>query len=403
MKKHTDIQKIYYLSFFSNLFFILSFITPMYIKLGLNNYQILLLQSIYTALIFLFEIPSGAFSDTFGRKTTIIIASIAYCFGWISLIFAHNFFTFIIYQLFLAIGVSFNSGTLESFIYDHLKQYGKEEEYKSTNANFNSYKFKALAISGIIGTFLYWLIGFNWTLVFTVLASLISVIISFLLHEPYDEISQSNKRKKYFRIISESGKLLLKNSKLKLYTFESVFVYWITGTYFNFNLIFLKKCGFPVLLNGIYTSIIFILASYCLKKYNIFENIVKGEIAFLNIIKLLLALLILIVPFISNGYILALLWLPIFILNYLRGPMISSILNKNIDSSVRATTLSFVSMFKNIGIIIWAPVFGYLSDLQNGTLIVSLTSSIALILILVLVRSIAPNLTNTKDQTSSIV
>ena len=50
---------------------------------GLNLTQILILPAIYSFTIALLEIPSGFFSDSFGRKNSIILSTIFYSLGYL--------------------------------------------------------------------------------------------------------------------------------------------------------------------------------------------------------------------------------------------------------------------------------------------------------------------------------
>ena len=58
--------------------------------------EVLYLASIYFASVVVIEVPSGWFSDTFGRKITLITASIFLCIAYASFIFANTFEQFMV-------------------------------------------------------------------------------------------------------------------------------------------------------------------------------------------------------------------------------------------------------------------------------------------------------------------
>ncbi len=69
-------------------------------KLDLSN--VLYLASIYFASVVIIEVPSGWFSDTFGRKRTLVTASCFLCVAYSIFIFANTCEQFMIAQIFLA-------------------------------------------------------------------------------------------------------------------------------------------------------------------------------------------------------------------------------------------------------------------------------------------------------------
>ena len=50
---------------------------------GLSLTQIMILPAIYSFTVAVLEIPSGFFSDTFGRKKSIILSTIFYSSGYL--------------------------------------------------------------------------------------------------------------------------------------------------------------------------------------------------------------------------------------------------------------------------------------------------------------------------------
>ena len=80
------------------------------------------------------EVPSGWFSDTFGRKKTLVTASVFLCVAYILFLSADSFEQFAVAQIFLAAGIAFNSGTDTSFLLETTQTLGVEEEYATREA-----------------------------------------------------------------------------------------------------------------------------------------------------------------------------------------------------------------------------------------------------------------------------
>ena len=58
---------------------------------GLSMKQILLLQALFSVAVLLLEVPTGFFSDIFGRKKSIIIGAILASMGFTVYALSHGF------------------------------------------------------------------------------------------------------------------------------------------------------------------------------------------------------------------------------------------------------------------------------------------------------------------------
>lgn len=82
--------------------------------------QIGLYTAIWSLTSFLFEIPSGYFSDRFWHKKTLILAKIfMFCSTLCFLIWKDVVF-FTVWSVFLSLGFSFTSGTMSAFVHENM-------------------------------------------------------------------------------------------------------------------------------------------------------------------------------------------------------------------------------------------------------------------------------------------
>ncbi|MDP6085530.1 MAG: MFS transporter [Nitrospinota bacterium] len=113
--------------------------------------KVLLLEAVYYAAVVLQEVPSGHFSDRFGRRPTLLVSSAALTMAYALFLFGSGFAIFAAAQALLATGVSFNSGTDTSFHFDSLAALGREAEFAEREARATGYAFTAGAVTAFLG------------------------------------------------------------------------------------------------------------------------------------------------------------------------------------------------------------------------------------------------------------
>ncbi|MBI3259457.1 MAG: MFS transporter [Ignavibacteriae bacterium] len=130
---------------------VMSTMVLFYQHAGLTMQQILLIQSAFSALVVLFEIPSGYFSDVVGRKLTMIAGCALSCAGFALYSFAEGFWGFFIAEMTLGCAISFISGTDSAIVYDSLLALGKQSEYSKFEGRLMSIGNTSEGIASIIG------------------------------------------------------------------------------------------------------------------------------------------------------------------------------------------------------------------------------------------------------------
>lgn len=113
--------------------------------------EVLLLGSIYYLGVVFFEVPSGYFSDRFGRRRTLVYAATSLALAYAVFVLASTFSQLVIAQLLLALGLALNSGTDTSFHLENLKALDLVKEYSSRESRLSSLSFASTALAALCG------------------------------------------------------------------------------------------------------------------------------------------------------------------------------------------------------------------------------------------------------------
>jgi MFS family permease len=93
---------------------------------GLNLFQVNLVNFVFFWTLFVFEIPTGAFADVFGRKLSFVLSCILFSGGMFLYAAAHSFWGFALAEAVSAVGATFASGAFQAWLVDRLRHQGYE-------------------------------------------------------------------------------------------------------------------------------------------------------------------------------------------------------------------------------------------------------------------------------------
>ena len=101
---------------------------------GLNLLEIAVLASIFEGSILLFEVPTGAFADIFGRKKSVISSHLFQSLAGLIFILSPSFWLFAIAEATQGFGETLKTGALEAWMVDNLQAIGEGERQGQTFA-----------------------------------------------------------------------------------------------------------------------------------------------------------------------------------------------------------------------------------------------------------------------------
>lgn len=133
----------------------------LFIDLGLTLDQFVLLNLIWAATIFIFEVPSGALADTIGRRTLLITASSLMIVEMLCLLLAPRgdgtvlFLLCVINRICSGLSEACASGADEALAYDSLEEKDRTHAWDKLLANAMRWRSIGFIIAMIVGGLLY--------------------------------------------------------------------------------------------------------------------------------------------------------------------------------------------------------------------------------------------------------
>lgn len=362
-----NLKKLKWASFFSNCMLILSFVSAYLLTNRFSSFEIMSSQSFFLLLILLLEVPSGGFSDRFGAKLSLTLSSLAALLGWLSIYHIQGLWNLFLYQFFFALHSSLLSGSLESYLYQSLEGQGREDEFKRYLLDLSSVKYAAMILAGLLGSLLFKFGSFRLLMQLTLMTSSIALLFMFLLKESPEE-QKEREQKKLGEILVQAMALFRREGAIFWLIWDSILFGSILASFFHMHQIILKSRGFPVRMNGVYTTIIFVLSILILQFYNKQAAKKDNELTIAMVINLFMTLLVVAIVITRHPLVTALLWILLFSLRFFKRPLLQVMINKHIQSYSRATSLSLLAFMENMGGILLAPLLGYFFDRPNGIL-----------------------------------
>lgn len=354
-----EINKLLAIRAIRSFMVVMPIITLYFIESGLSIRDIFVLQVIFSVLIVLLEVPSGYFADVFGRKGSLVLGVVVGTLGFLTYYLVAGFWGFAIAEILLAISAAFLSGADSAFLYDTLQQYGEADQHARHQGRIISATRISEAVAALAGGFLATIITLKSIFLVEFLIMALAIPIAFSMKEP-EQVSSKERRKSILQILSfalrENKKLLYLNIFSGVISTVTLVMVWFAQPYW-------EELEVPLFYFGVMWAGLNVLVAvgaffaHRLEKYFSFRTLF-GFIAILPII--LYGLLALGVKYIALA-IIPLFWL-------LRGifqPISLDYINRETDSSTRATVVSISQLFGRAFFSVLSPFLGWVADLWS--------------------------------------
>jgi len=373
-----NIWKSYLFHFFMGFHLISGVLLHFFMNWGkLTFIEIMFLQSYFTLMILLLEIPCGAIADYLSRKLSLTLGAISTALAALIYGIYPNLLIFLIGETLWAFGAALTSGTDQAFIYNTLKKLGKQDEISKVIARNRSFMLFAIAISAPIGSIIAAYLSLNLVMTLMFIPFIIATLISLTLKEPKIELERK-KSDNYFTIIKSGFNELKKNNILRLLALEMIIteslVFFLIWTY----QLYLEALNFPFFLFGFVSAAITIVQIIFNNLVITLENKYNNKRRFLQLYTIAPGIgfiLMSVIYFIPVSIPLILI---VIALGFSRSLIFTKGINKKIETQNRATVISIINMIASLIRAVLYPIIGYFVMLNLN--LIFITSGIIIII-----------------------
>ncbi len=307
----------------------------------------------------LFEVPTGIFSDYIGRRKTIILASIACVMSVFCYALGLSYWFLILGAVLQGLSRSFFSGNNEALLHDSLKEKDMQNEYHHFHGKTNSMMQTGAAISALAGGFLAYYFSYSFVFWLSLIPLLINLGLSFLFIEPK---VKSEKSGNLYNHLGEAITLFIKNPKLRLLSFASIWAYglgesgWLFRSAFVATIWPIWAVGIPKALGNIGAAFGFFIAGKVITKFKAIKALLFGSIFAHTINIIAFAFVTILSPIIS------ILGSPIFGISETAK---STLFQKEFTDKQRATMGSLNALAGSLFFALASYSVGYIADLLD--------------------------------------
>lgn len=355
--------------FLSGLYFDRALWVLYLVERGMNMSQVGVLEALLHLAIFFFEVPTGIIADLYGRKTSLIIGQFLSLFYALFMFISGNFFVFTLAFAMFGLASTFKSGAEQAIIYDSLVSLKQENKYTKILGNRTAIVLISLSLAKLIGGYL---AEIDWNIVYLSIffSQLIGLFPLLMLSEPIkvneDKKKKELKIKNFFSFkpfkdqFIKSISLWKSNPEVRIPILLYIMVLTVIVVVIFYSQEYFARFGLSTGEIGIIFTVESLLGVVAAKMAYRFENRWSSEKIIRYSYYLFIIILIIFGYFQSFITIIAL-----FILGMISefiDPIFSNLIQLKIDSSVRATVFSLVSLFNSMAIMIFFPLFGLLID-----------------------------------------
>ena len=330
--------------FFAHTIFYSSVIVLFEQQRGLNFTEIFLLETILSACLWLFNVPTGIWADQFGERSLLIVGYGLQVIGGVIFAFAHGFGVFVLCEILSGIGLACISGCESALIYKSLPEETAEELGTSAFALLNSASSTGLFFGLTVGSFMA-AYGSAFPVYITILPAALGWLATLPLHPVKLQASESTRKGRVGMsdLLHLAWHEIRKQPILAGFSFFDDAAFALVNAIFWYNQPYFLHAGIAIIWFGLLTAgaqaigLLATLITPLMRQH-------LGTRFTLTLACLLPGMAYIVLSIVHAPIFTVLLVAVIVACPVWRQPIVSDELNKRITSGARATTLSALSL-----------------------------------------------------------
>ncbi len=364
-----NIRWLTWLAPFKDLPISTAFVVPFFLSADLSQAEIFLLQSIFSIVFLLWNIPSGYLSDRYGRAFAIKVGAPIAAIAMTAYGFGDHFWQFALCEVGLAIGEGLISGADQALLIDSLALAKKKCDYVKISQRINSITFAATALSVPIAILLVAKVSLGATLIADGLLLFIAAIIAWRLVDlPAEENSLEKAEFSAWRALLA----FLSQTKVRWLLILTIalssgpyLAFWLTAPYYT-------SLGIPLVTFSVLLAVRSAWKAWISHHYHEHSHTRRAALVYAGTVGIAFF-----------GMAAQQIWLIWVVLGHdvvesLQGPPIIERINQYVAQQYRATLNSVVGISQRLVYMVIGPLLGWTVDkagLQNGLLIAGVACS----------------------------
>lgn len=373
----------YFFEFVKNVNLMSAFWPIFLVTKGMTLIEVGLLESIFHITSLIMETPTGAIADIYGRLFSRRLGIITHMIYMIIFLFIGNFTLAAIGFVFAALGYNLESGSGTAFVYDSLKEINEEERFAKVEAR-RELVLNAAQVSGALLGGIAAIVSFELSYSITLGLSLIALLLTFFMKETPlpEQKTNPNFMTAIYQQLTVAGEVIRKDPWMHHVMIFSAWIaaigttiYFYTTTYWHSIGWNETTVGYGIAIASLLGAIIALITPKWVKQYNHSHVIINSSLILVLSVLLMfdawwaIAGLVMIAASESILYISS-----------------NAFFNERIESTKRATLLSYSSMLFSLVMIVLFPLVGALIEwwsfqIVSGVLsLLGLATSISFIL-----------------------
>lgn len=143
------LRPLYFYAFIEALIFWYAIEKLLFDSSGVTAEQIIIIGIVAQSSQILIEVPSSIVADRWSSRKTLIASSGFMLASIVIVLAVQSFYSFLIMGILWAFYFAFQSGTINAYIYDLLKEQNEQAQYRKAISRFSTFQLSALLVSSL--------------------------------------------------------------------------------------------------------------------------------------------------------------------------------------------------------------------------------------------------------------